>query len=81
MSRVQPHTRVALFLSEMKVTLQRAQTLEVTCHIGALSHDLLHAHTIDAIGASPFDKAFVGRRADAVDVDGNQPKRHKKAPP
>lgn len=66
---VDPHSRIALFLRKVKVTLQAGQLLEPPGNVVGLGLDFLHANTIRLVRLNPLRQPLAGGRSDAIEIE------------
>jgi hypothetical protein len=67
------HARAGIpfFLRIVKMPMITARREQLGRHVGRLRLEFLHAHDIGILLCHPFEKTFFGRRADPVQIGGN----------
>ncbi len=70
---VKTDTAIAFFLRIMEVAVVAMWRQERFRHVGSLCLELLDADHVGVLLAHPFEKAFLGRGADAVEVGADNP--------
>src|SRR5688572_23136536 len=73
LAAVQGDAAIALLFRERVAGLERLQAMELRIEVDLLALHLLQAHHVGALAGEPAEQPFACRRANAVDVKGNDP--------